>query len=117
MPCETGSPWIVKDIGRFLRLLGFAEAFSDQLEHCGQGSIGILAFGVDDDTCALAGGEHHHAHDALRVDPLSVAFEPYVGGKLAGGLRQFRRGSRMQAQLVDDWRFSSWHPGRSSSGA
>src|SRR5204863_5537476 len=67
--------------------------------------------GLDDDRGALAGGEHHHAHDALRVYPAAVARQPELARVAARHLRKLGRGPGMQAKLIDDQHFSARHHG------
>src|SRR5690606_31577817 len=83
-------------------LFAFAELVADQRDQRAQRRIGILADGVDLDAAALSGGQHHYSHDALGVDAPAVARQPDVRLESAGGLGQFGRGARVQAQLVDD---------------
>ena len=46
----------------------------------------IVAFGVDGQFAARAGGQHHQAHDALAVDLLAVFLDKDVAVKAVGGL-------------------------------
>ena len=51
---------------------------------------------------ADAGGQHHHAHDALGIDAAVAAREPDLAGIAARELGELGRGARMQAQLIAD---------------
>ena len=50
------------------------------------GCVLVLALGPDGNLGSLLGGQHHHAHDALAIDPIDVAF-----GKIDLGLELRRR--------------------------
>jgi hypothetical protein len=52
---------------------------------------------------AHAGGQHHHAHDALGVDA-AVARLMNIAGKTAGQLGELGRRAGVQAQLIADGR-------------
>ena len=56
------------------------------VETNGERGIRVFAFGVDGDRAAFAGGQHHHAHDALGVDAAVVAAEVDVAGIATGQL-------------------------------
>ena len=64
---------------------------------------------------ALAGGEHHHAHDALGVDAAAVARHRDVALVLRRELRELGRRARVQAELVDDLNLALLHTTGSSS--
>jgi hypothetical protein len=49
-------------------LIRLRRTVGDQFEHGLQRLVGTFAFGVDGHGRALAGGQHHHPHDALGVD-------------------------------------------------
>ena len=51
---------------------------------------------------ADASGEHHHAHDAFRVDLAAAMNQPGVALETLQQLHEFRRGARVQAEFVGD---------------
>jgi hypothetical protein len=51
---------------------------------------------------SAASGEHHHAHDAFRVDAPAAAREPDVALEAARHVGELRRGARVQPELVHD---------------
>src|SRR5882672_429916 len=115
MPPETPAPCSVKLAAMapvfspsFTSLL-FPEALADQLDQRGERGFGILALGFDENAAALAGGEHHHPHDALRVHAATVARQPNLGREGAGDLGELGRGARVQAQFVHDFSFGLRH--------
>jgi hypothetical protein len=61
-------------------------------------SVSSVTLGAD------AGGQHHHAHDALGIDAAFAAADPDFAGEAAGQLGQLGRGARVQAQLIADGR-------------
>src|SRR5258707_13478059 len=113
MPVETACPCRTKFIAMpcpgGLLLLAFAELIAYQLQDCVDRSLRVGAVRLDRDARALARREHHHPHDAFRVDPAPVARDPDVAGEGARRLRQLRRGARVQAELVDDLRGRARH--------
>src|SRR5258708_38303897 len=133
MPPATPMPWMVKLISYKERgpryevrvkvasplgprtsclapaLFPFPESVADQPEQ-GHHRLGFIrTVGLDHDGRAFGGGEHHHAHDALGIDPAAVARDPYVGGEFAGELRELGRRARVQPQLVGDLNFPLLH--------
>lgn len=108
MPLETASPCSAKEMPPKGSLL-LAEAVANELDDGLQGFVGPLALGFDLDLAAFGGGKHHHAHDALGVDPSPVAADPDLAGKLAGELGELGRGPRVQSELVDDFDFGLGH--------
>src|SRR5262245_8311071 len=115
MPPETPAPCRVKlaaavwDSPGFKVLLLLAEALGDQLAERRHRRVGVLALGLDENAAALARGEHHHAHDALRVHAAAVAREPDLRGEAGRDLGELRRGARVQAELVHDLSLGSSH--------
>src|SRR5690606_22938736 len=87
----------------------FAEAAVDEVDQRIHGFLLALAAGFQGDRAAVAGGQHHDAHDAFGIDAAFVALYPDVTRKLAGGLRQACRGAGMQPELVDDLYLSFNH--------
>src|SRR5260221_655231 len=104
MPVETACPCRTKFIAMpcpgGLLLLAFAELIAYQLQDCVDRSLRVGAVRLDRDARALARREHHHPHDAFRVDPAPVARDPDVAGEGARRLRQLRRGARVQAERM-----------------
>src|SRR5512134_1853813 len=103
MPPETPIPWIVKDMGawgvavrgwrgrtdggsnrgaRFTRRapssFALPELFHDQLHDRLHRLLLVRAAGLDGHLRALGRGQHHHAHDAFRIDAAAVARQPYL---------------------------------------
>ena len=89
--------------------LSFAELVFHQLRHRVERRVGVRAGGFDPDPAALAGGEHHHAHDALRVHAPAVPRQPHVGAELGRDLRHLGRRARVQAELVLDLNLALRH--------
>src|SRR6266850_2718379 len=108
VPVETACPWRTKFIAALV-LFAFAESIAYKLQDRGERLLGVGAFGLDGYGGALAGGEHHHAHDAFRIDPPLVARDPDLRSERARGLGELRRGARVQAQLVDDFSGGASH--------
>src|SRR6185369_11212780 len=128
MPAETPAPCRVKQASAMAARGGapaFASGFSTALVLVGSFTLaGSFAFaelvrvgalGLDHDGGALAGGQHHHAHDALGVHAPAVARQPDLARELARGLGELGRGPRVQAQLVDDLSFRLGHCNNPSS--
>src|SRR5262245_26806453 len=113
MPVETACPCRTKftasgSASRFTSF-AFAELVLDQPEDGGERGVGVLAVGLDLHRAADAGGEHHHAHDALRVDAPAAAREPDLALEAARQLSELGGSAGMQAQLVDDFRVGARH--------
>src|SRR5437763_1737759 len=89
--------------------LPLAEIVADQRADRLDRLILVGTVDLERDLRSLAGGEHHHAHDALRVDLAAVARDLHVALKFGCELRQLGRSARMQAQLVDDLNFALVH--------
>ena len=53
--------------------------------------------------------QHHHPHDALRVDLQIVTDDGDVALELPSRLHDLGGGTRMYSQLVDDLYFALWH--------
>src|SRR5664279_6170639 len=96
-------------------LLALAELVGDELQHGLQSLFGALAFRIDDYGRPLAGGQHHHTHDALGIDAAAAPLHPDLAGKGAGKLCQLGRSAGMQPELVDDFNFDARHVGTTLS--
>jgi hypothetical protein len=72
---------------------------------CGDAVLFVGAVRFQRHLRALAGGQHHDAHDRLGVDAASVARQPDVALELGGQLGEFGGSAGVQAQLVDDLEF------------
>lgn len=83
-------------------LFSLAEVIIDECEQRSHRFFFALTVGLDGDGRAFCGGQHHHAHDALCVDALTVASHPHLAGILRGELSEFGGSSCMQAEFVDD---------------
>src|SRR6185436_8583214 len=110
MPADTATPCSTK-----FTLLPLVELARDQLLQRCERSFGVHPVGLDGDGGAFARGEHHHAHDALRVDAAAVARQPELALVAARDLGQLGRGPRVQAELVDDLYLSARHHGAPGS--
>src|SRR3990172_6335615 len=97
MPADTAMPCSAK-----FTYPPLVELVRDQSLQRGEGRIRVLALGLDRDRGAIAGGKHHHAHDAFRVHPAAAARQPEFALEAARDLGELGRSPRMQAQLVDD---------------
>src|SRR5690606_32659822 len=104
MPGDTACPWRTK-----FTLLALSEALRDELPQGLDRLLRVGSLGLDEHRRAPAGGEHHDAHDALRVDPPAAAREPDLGLESARDLGELRRGPRVQAELVHDLDFLTGH--------
>src|SRR5688572_5945810 len=119
MPPETPMPCIVKQtvgaaavrsVERALAVpetviapsLAFAELVGEELLDRVDGLGLVRALGLQFDRAPDARGEHHHAHDALRVHAPAVARDPYPALVARGRLRELGRRTRVQAELVGD---------------
>ncbi len=87
------------------RLFWFAKTVINELDQRIHGCLFITAIGFQCDFAALAGSQHHHAHDALGIDPATITLDPDFTGMLAGSLRQLSRCAGMQTQFIDDFYF------------
>jgi hypothetical protein len=83
-------------------LLPFAELVVDERDDRVHRRLLIGPGGFDLDGGADAGRQHHHAHDALGIHAPIVSRHEHIALKAAGQLGQLCRGTRMQAQLIDD---------------
>ncbi|KMQ82522.1 hypothetical protein RF55_22647, partial [Lasius niger] len=61
----------------------------------GDGLGFVAAFGTDGQEHPLTGGQHHHSHDALRIDFAVVVEQPHAGFKFLYQLDQFGRSTGM----------------------
>src|SRR5688500_2751945 len=79
-----------------------AELVREELLDLGDrlGLVGAVGFELD--RRPQARGEHHHAHDALRVDAPALARDPDRGSEAPGCLRELGGGARVQPELVGD---------------
>src|SRR5471032_3014839 len=110
MPPETPMPCMVKQTfdavaarapsGVMSRAL-VELVVEERLERVDGGHF-VDAVGLELDGRAEARGEHHHAHDAFRVDAPPVARDPHARLELRCHLRELGGGARVQAQLVGD---------------
>ncbi len=71
----------------------------------GERLVGVVALGVDGDSAAGVGGQHHQAHDALAVDLFAVLFHEDVAAKAVGGFDEHGRRPGVDARLVGDGEF------------
>src|SRR5450830_1356362 len=90
-------------------LLAFAKPVINQGGERIDTCLLIIALGFQGHFRALAGGQHHDAHDGLGVDAARVAGQPDVALELGGELGKFGGGACVQSQLVDDFEFSLNH--------
>ena len=72
----------------------------EQTLQFGNGLSRVRAFGVDGQSAAGPGGQHHQAHDALAVDGFAVLFHEDVSLEAIGGLDKHCRWPGVDAQLV-----------------
>ena len=94
-------------------LFAFVEVSVDQVYQGIHRFLRLIPFSAQVDLGALAGGEHHHRHDAFAVDRgLRRAADPDGGVlELSRDSDKLGRRSGMQTQLVDDFNFLSRHRG------
>src|ERR1700682_6151146 len=110
MPPDTPMPCIVKQTlegtarmpSGIMALLALVELVAEELLDGGARRFLVGPVGFQLDRGAQPRGEHHHAHDALRVHAPPVARDPHRALELGGHLRELGRGARVQAQLVGD---------------
>ena len=69
MGCPALCPWGARQSARSAALLPFAELGVDQVAQGRHRLLLIRTFGLDLDLRPEASRQHHHAHDALGVDP------------------------------------------------
>src|SRR5262245_444909 len=74
----------------------------------------VAALGLELDLGALAGRQHHHAHDALGIHTTTSSAPVHLAGKAAGQLGELGRRARMQPQLVIDREYGLDHGHRIS---
>ncbi len=74
----------------------------EQCSHVVQCSFLIGALGAQRDRRADAGGEHHHAHDALGIDLAATMDQECIALIALQQLHELGRCARMQAKLVAD---------------
>src|SRR5471032_979690 len=86
-------------------LLAFAKPVVNQDGERVDASLLVFAISLQCHFGALAGGQHHHAHDGLGIDAARVAGQPHIALELGGQLRKFGGSACMQSQLVDDFEF------------
>src|SRR4051812_34371803 len=60
----------------------------------------IAAFGQNEQFAARPGGEHHQAHDALAIDPLTVLLDENLTIEAIGGTDEHRGGASMDPQFI-----------------
>ena len=87
--------------------LFLAETGFDQILNLGDGFFGVGPLGVDRELRALAGGEHHEAHDALAIHALAVFFHPDLGTVTAGDFDKHRRRAGVEAVAILDDHFTA----------
>src|SRR5438477_648929 len=102
MPPETPMPCIVKLTAdgaarvpsglmgslRLVELVG-----EELLDRVGRRRL-VGPFGLELDRRPHSSREHHHAHDALRIDAPAVALDPDAALELRRRLRELGRGAR-----------------------
>src|SRR6185436_8891479 len=106
IPPETPRPWSAK-LGT--ALFALAEAIADERDDRLHGLGLVRAAGLERDLRALARGQHHDAHDALRVDFPVVARQRDIALVFRRELRELRRGARVETQFVDYLNFALRH--------
>ena len=84
------------------RLFVFAEAIADQFNQRLVAGLFIAAIHFQFEFDPLAGSEHHNAHYALGIDPISVAPDKDFAFELASTVDQLGCRPRMQSELVYD---------------
>ena len=80
-------------------LLVTHEGIGTALRGVGRGLL-VLAFDAQLHLRALAGGQQHHAHDALRVDLAALRGERAVAAELRQRLHELGGRACMQAEAV-----------------
>src|SRR5438128_12309738 len=109
-PPDTPMPCIVKQTvegaarapSGVMALFGLVELVGKELFDGGEGGLLVGAIGLQLDGGAQARGEHHHAHDALRIHAPPVARDPHAALEFRRRLRELGRGARVQPELVAD---------------
>src|SRR5438552_13345948 len=81
---------------------GLAELLAEEFLERRRGVAFVGPFDLELDHRADARGEHHHAHDALRVHAPAVALDPDAALEAGSELRELGRGARVQPELVAD---------------
>src|ERR1700752_552284 len=90
---------------RYLSAL-LAEAGSDQFLQRIDDLRGLRTAGGNTDRVTGARGQHQQAHDRRAADLDAILLDMDAGVEDAGNLNELRRGTRMQAALVDDRKFA-----------
>ena len=80
----------------------FLELASDQVGDGVERGVGVGAIGAYGDDRAVAGGEHHQAHDALAIDFLAILLDEDVGLEAIGRFDKLGGGTGVDAELVED---------------
>src|SRR5690242_2845523 len=91
------------------RSLPLAEAVADERAKRFHRLDLVGAGHFERDLRSLPRGEHHDAHDALGVDLAAIALDLHVAVEFRGELRELRRRTRVQPELVDDLDFAAKH--------
>lgn len=92
----------------------FLELAGDEILKGGHRGIGVRTVGADGDDGAVAGGEHHQAHDALAIDFLTILLNEDVRLETVGGFDELRRRAGMDAELVENGEIFFGHEDRLS---
>lgn len=87
----------------------FLELAGNQVSDGGDGGIGVQSFRADSDHRAVAGGEHHQAHDAFAINFLAVLFNEDIRFKAVRHFDELSRWSRMDTELIEDCEFLLRH--------
>jgi hypothetical protein len=77
--------------------LGFEEGFE-----FGEGLGGVVAVGVNGQSAARTGGEHHETHDAFAVHFFAILLDEDVAGKTVGGFDEHGSRTGVDSQFVGD---------------
>src|SRR5690606_39706705 len=93
MPRATAMPWTLKVMRGRPGSFAFAELVVDEGQQGRHRLLLALAAGLQRDFRAQAGGQHHHAHDALGVDAPLAAADPHLAGKAAAQLGELGGGA------------------------
>jgi hypothetical protein len=101
-PLPAPLPGLNAAAPRARRLLAFAELVVDERSDGVGRLLLVLAFGLEFDFGAEAGGQHHDAHDALGVDAAAVAGHEHLALEAAGQFRELGRRAGVKAQLIAD---------------
>lgn len=80
----------------------FLEFASDEVGDGVERGVGVGAIGAYGDDRAVAGGEHHQAHDALAIDFLAILLDEDVGLEAIGRFDKLGGRTGVDAELVED---------------